>query len=179
MTAARWSWLGAPLAIDFANSVRRRAMHYEELFSSGADVVEWARLQHGRVPVPTDAGERLHEIREVRDAVFSLLLAATREEHPPAEAQARVNAALAAVPLIPQLRAGEVVLTAPGKPDALSELHARAAASALEVILDPALAFCDAPGCGQFFVRHRNGQVWCDPHCGTRARVARHAAANR
>ena len=82
MTPVRWSWLGEPLAIDFANSVRRRAMHYEELFASGADVDEWARLQRGRVPLPDDADERMDELRATRDAVFSLLLAATRGERP-------------------------------------------------------------------------------------------------
>jgi len=39
-----------------------------------------------------------------------------------------------------------------------------------------AAAFCDAPGCGGFFVPNRSNQVWCSDACGTRARVARHAA---
>jgi predicted RNA-binding Zn ribbon-like protein len=63
--------------------------------------------------------------------------------------------------------------------DPLDELMARAAASALELLASPALAFCDAPSCGQFFMRSRRDQRWCGPACGTRTRVARHAMRNR
>jgi hypothetical protein len=98
---------------------------------------------------------------------------------PRPEAAARLNAALAAVPLVPQLRDGGVVLTAPGDASALDVLLARVAASVLDMLRDPALSFCDAPGCGQFFLRRRGDQRWCGPSCGTRARVARHAAHHR
>ena len=115
----------------------------------------------------------------LRDAVFALLLHAARGENAPAGAQTRLNIALASVPLVPQLRAGDIVLTAAGDAPALDELLARAAASTLDVLRDPALSFCDAPSCGQFFLRHRGDQRWCGPACGTRARVARHAAHHR
>ena len=42
-----------------------------------------------------------------------------------------------------------------------------------------AVRFCDAPSCGGFFAPERANQRWCDDSCGTRARVARHAAAHR
>ena len=126
-----------------------------------------------------DVGPRLAEVRELRDAVFALLLAATRGEHGPAGIETRLNAALAAVPLVPQLRDGDVELTAARDAPALDELLARVGASALDVLRDPALSFCDAPSCGQFFLRHRGDQRWCGPACGTRARVARHAAHRR
>src|ERR1700754_1695380 len=93
-----------PLAIAFANTVRRRGMEYAECLSLG----EWARRHGVRLAAP-----RLADVRELRDAVFALLLAATRGEHAPAGAATRLNAALAAVPLVPQLRAGDVELTAP------------------------------------------------------------------
>jgi predicted RNA-binding Zn ribbon-like protein len=89
-----------------------------------------------------------------------------------------VNAALAAVPLVPQLRDGAVELVTLTVADPLDELLARAAASALELLASPALAFCDAPSCGQFFMRNRRDQRWCGPACGTRTRVARHARAH-
>jgi predicted RNA-binding Zn ribbon-like protein len=60
----------------------------------------------------------------------------------------------------------------------VDELLARASDSAIELagaVLDAGL-FCDAPSCGQFFTRSRPNQRWCGPACGTRARVARHAA---
>ncbi len=154
-----------PLAIEFANTVRRRGMEYAECLS----LAEWARRHGVRLAAP-----RLDEVRALRDAVFALLLAAGAT--PPPEAVARLNAALAAVPLVPQLCDGDVVLTAPRDAPPLDALLARVGASVLEVLRDPALAFCDAPSCGQFFLRHRGDQRWCGPACGTRARVARHAA---
>jgi predicted RNA-binding Zn ribbon-like protein len=177
VTIERWSWLGEPLAADFANTVRRRGHEYEEHLEQPGDLVDWARHEGVELERPDPA--QLAAARERRDAVFAILLAATGGEPPPPGAERPVNAALAAVPLIPQLRDGEVVLVAPGDPRPLDELLARVAASALDLLADPALAFCDAPSCGQFFLRHRAGQRWCGPSCGTRARVARHAAHRR
>jgi predicted RNA-binding Zn ribbon-like protein len=176
----RWSWLGEPLAIDFANTVRRRGLEYVECLDEPRELVEWARHQGVRLSV-REVAPRLDEVRELRDAVFALLSAAARDAGatPPRDAEARLNAALAAVPLVPQLRDGDVALTAPRGAPALDELLARVAASTLDVLRDPALSFCDAPSCGQFFLRHRGDQRWCGPACGTRARVARHAAHHR
>jgi predicted RNA-binding Zn ribbon-like protein len=185
----RWSWLGEPLAIDFANTLRRHGLEYVEYLGSPRELVEWARHE-GVALSGRDVGSRLAEVHALRDAVFALLLDATHgSDVAPArvpsgasarrEAESRLNAALAAVPLVPQLRDGAVVLTAPREAPALDALLARIAASALDVLRDPALSFCDAPSCGQFFLRHRGDQRWCGPACGTRARVARHAAHHR
>jgi predicted RNA-binding Zn ribbon-like protein len=183
----RWQWLGEPLGIDFANTVRRRGLEYVEHLGAPDDLVEWAGHEGVRLSA-RDIGPRLAEVRALRDAVFALLRAAASPPgaapprsgtSPPPGAEARLNAALAAVPLVPQLRDGDVVLTAPRGAPALDELLARVAASVLDVLRDPALSFCDAPSCGQFFLRHRGDQRWCGPACGTRARVARHAAHRR
>jgi predicted RNA-binding Zn ribbon-like protein len=177
----RWSWLGEPLAVDFANTVRRRGSDYTELLGSGADLRAWAAREASRVPDPPPAiaDAQLKEVRELRDAIFALLLAVAEAEPVPRGIERRVNAALAAVPLVPQLRDGTVELVALTIADPLDELLARAAASALELLASPALAFCDAPSCGQFFMRNRRDQRWCGPACGTRTRVARHAMRNR
>jgi predicted RNA-binding Zn ribbon-like protein len=177
----RWSWLGEPLAVDFANTVLRRGGDYAELLANGADLRAWAAREGSRVPVPPAgvADARLNEVRELRDAIFALLLASAQAEPVPPGVERRVNAALAAVPLVPQLRDGTVELVALNAADPLDELLARAAASALELLASPALAFCDAPSCGQFFMRNRSDQRWCGPACGTRTRVARHAMRNR
>ena len=181
MAPERWSWLGEPLAVDFANTVRRRGDDYTDLLASGADLRAWAAREASRVPDPPAgaAAARLNEVRELRDAIFALLLASAEGEPVPRGIERRVNAALAQVPLVPQLRDGEVALVALTAADPLDELLARAAASALELLASPALAFCDAPSCGQFFMRNRRDQRWCGPACGTRTRVARHARRNR
>ena len=46
-----WDWLGEPLAVDFANTVRRSGWHYRELLEDGGDVASWSQRQAGRVPV--------------------------------------------------------------------------------------------------------------------------------
>src|SRR4051794_11201742 len=171
-----WEWLGEPLAIDFANTVRRRGREYEDLLRAPADLEEWARRE--RLP-GVDAGRRLAEARELRDAVLAVLRAATADERPPAAAAEQVNRAARRVRLVPQLRDGGVELTALDAPDPLDEALARIALSTLEVVGHPGLALCDAPSCGQLFLRHRADQLWCGPACGTRARVARHAAQRR
>lgn len=158
-----WEWLGEPLALDFANTVRRRGLDYEEHLNDDADLAGWAR----REGIAPPAGE-LHEIRALRDAVFALLRAATQDTQPPTESLQRVNAALST--LTPQLHETGLVLSGP------DHSLARIATSLLEQVRNPALALCDAPGCGQFYLRHRGDQRWCGPSCGTRARVARHSA---
>jgi predicted RNA-binding Zn ribbon-like protein len=177
----RWSWLGEPLAVDFANTVRRRGADYTELLATGADLRAWAEHEAARVPDPSEyaADSRLDEIRALRDAIFALLYAAARREPAPPGIERQVNAALAAVPLVPQLRDGAVELVAPAEVDAVDELLARTAMSAIELLASPALAYCDAPSCGQFFMRNRRDQRWCGPACGTRTRVARHAMRKR
>ena len=60
-----WDWLGEPLAVDFANTVRRSGWHYRELLEGGADVASWSARQGGRVPVLT-AGTAQARLAEVR-----------------------------------------------------------------------------------------------------------------
>ena len=105
-----WSWLGEPLAIDFANTVRRRGSDYTELLATGADLRAWAEHEAARVPDPSEyaADTRLGEVRELRDAIFALLLAAAQRRPAPVGIEKRVNAALSAVPLVPQLSDGAI-----------------------------------------------------------------------
>jgi predicted RNA-binding Zn ribbon-like protein len=60
-------------------------------------------------------------------------------------------------------------------------LCADIAAAAIDLLTGPdaaTVALCDAPGCGQLYLRGRPNQQWCNPHCGTRARSQRHAERN-
>jgi predicted RNA-binding Zn ribbon-like protein len=61
-------------------------------------------------------------------------------------------------------------------------LCADVAAAAIDLLTGPqatAVTLCDAPGCGQLYLRGRPNQQWCDPHCGMRARSERHAERAR
>src|SRR3954468_16189106 len=174
----------APLAVTFPNTRRRRGAASQELLLSGTDLEAWAQHEAERVPpVGAEAAqERLEEVRALRDQLFALWKAAVAGEPAPRPAE-RVNAALRVVPLVPQLEPdGHARLHPAGPAEPLDELLAHVSASAVELAgAGPGspLALCDAPSCGQFFMRHRRGQRWCGPACGTRARVARHAAHQR
>jgi predicted RNA-binding Zn ribbon-like protein len=185
-TARDWSWggtpwdfLGQPLALDVAATVKRRGDAHVELWRDGSDVAQWCALMDGRAPrlTPEQAGTRLGELRAVRDDVFAVLGAVVDgTAYPDAPAQ-RLDARARSHPVIAQLGGGPVVA---GTTDPVDELLARTAASAIEIARDPGeLTFCDAPSCGQFYLRERRGQVWCSTACGTRARVARHARRTR
>src|SRR4051794_15001402 len=138
-----WEWLGEPLAIDFANTVRRRGREYEDLLRGPADLADWARREP--LPALTAAGGRPEGGRELRDAVLAVLRAAAAGERPTAAAAEHVNRAARSVRLVPQLRAGDVALTALDAPDPLDEALARIALSTLDVVAHPGLALCDAP----------------------------------
>jgi predicted RNA-binding Zn ribbon-like protein len=172
-----WEWLGDDLAIDFANTLRRRGMDYEELLAEPSDLREWASRQEGRVPVPPAAAARdgLGRVRGVRDDAFAVLRAAAVRAPLPREPAGRLNRVALRHPVIAQLGAEARV---GGRPDRLDELLARAVAATIDLAAHAetaGLALCDAPSCGQFFLRERDNQRWCGPACGTRARVARHA----
>jgi predicted RNA-binding Zn ribbon-like protein len=172
-----WEWLGDELAIDFANTVRRRGMDYRELLADPGDLREWASRQQGRVPVPGAgaAQEALGRVRAARDDAFAVLRAAALEAPLPRGPAERLNRVALRHPVVAQLGADARVA---GGPSRVDELLARAVAATIDLAgRAPAagLALCDAPSCGQFFLRERDNQRWCGPACGTRARVARHA----
>jgi predicted RNA-binding Zn ribbon-like protein len=178
-----WSWLTEPLPMDFANTIRRRGMVDHDFLRTGEDVASWSDREAPQVPrVSARAAEaRLHEIRAVRDDVKAVLRATVDGVPLPARAVARLNARARAVPIVGQLgrRPGELNHAAAARAGAVDELLARVAAATIELVGSggrDAVRFCDAPSCGDFFAPDRPNQVWCDTSCGTRARVARHAA---
>ena len=174
-----WDWLGEALAVDFANTTKRSGGTERELLASAEDLVAWADREAPRVPSIDAEAVRLGEVRTLRDDVKALLHAAVRGEPAPVPAVERVNARVRAAPLVHQLRDGEAVLAPAGPLDAIDELLARVAQSAIELTARGGVGFCDAPSCGQFFERRRVSQLWCSDACGTRARVARHAHRRR
>ncbi|MEA2279530.1 MAG: hypothetical protein QOK21_137 [Solirubrobacteraceae bacterium] len=174
-----WDFLGQPLAVDFSASVKRRGDAHVELWRDGSDVADWCARMDGRVPRLTadQAGARLGELRTVRDDVFAILGAVVAGTAFPAAAAERLDARAREHPVIAQLVGAAIVA---GTGDPVDELLARAAAATIALAADPGeLTFCDAPSCGQFYLRERRGQVWCSTACGTRARVARHARRDR
>jgi hypothetical protein len=99
--------------------------------------------------------------------------------------RAGAGAAGAAAPVgdraVRHLRAGPVRPGPVTRADQATRFCAEIAAATIDLLTSPdatAVALCDAPGCGQLYLRGRPNQQWCNPHCGTRARSQRHAERN-
>jgi len=186
MALELWDWLSEPLAMDFANTTRRRGMVEHDYLRDAADLESWSEREADRVPrVPARAAAgRMDEVRAVRDDVKAVLRAAVDGAPLPGPAVGRLNARARALPIVPQLgrRPGDLRTAPAARAAALDELLARVAAATIELVGSggpDAVRFCDAPSCGDFFAPDRPNQRWCDTSCGSRARVARHAAHQR
>ena len=181
MTVARWSWLGDHLAIDTANTVRRRGWRYLELINSPADLGAWLEHERSRLAVPAELDTALvGRFLIVRDHVLRVLRAAAAGTPLPATDVRGINEQAAAAPAIRLLGPGPgQYLSRPvTHADPATRLCADIAGATIDLLTGPdaaTVALCDAPGCGQLYQRGRPNQQWCNPHCGTRARSQRHA----
>ncbi|WP_104204543.1 CGNR zinc finger domain-containing protein [Billgrantia saliphila] len=180
MTEEKWNWLGDHLAVDLANTVRRRGERMAELLSDTAALEEWFRHERERLPEPGTIDEGLlSAFLALRDDTLSLLRAAVAGEALPEPAVARVNAIVTSTPLPRVL--GERPRQRHRLPARSGDAHRDVLATLADAVVDLLgdeqlyrLAFCDAPSCGQFFHRQRPNQSWCCPACGDRVRAARH-----
>jgi predicted RNA-binding Zn ribbon-like protein len=181
MTVARWSWLGDRLAIDVANTVRRRGWRYAELITSPADLLSWLEHERGRLTIPARVNPALvSRFLQVRAHVLGVLRAAAAGTALPTADVRAINELAAAAPVVRLLgnRPGEHLTRPVTRAGPATRLCADIAAAVIDLLTGPdaaAIALCDAPGCGQLFLRGRPNQQWCGPHCGTRARSQRHA----
>jgi predicted RNA-binding Zn ribbon-like protein len=179
-----WEWLGAPLAVDLANSlVQIRPGLTRDLLASDDALDDWLEHEAGRVPRPARSGQRLVAFRGLRDAVYQLLSAAALGEPMPRVAIQTVNAASGRSHGNPRLalRGGVARAELAGAGTPLDRALAAIARSAIEFLSGPErerLRVCPAPSCGMFFLA-RARQKWCSTACGNRARAARHYARRR
>jgi predicted RNA-binding Zn ribbon-like protein len=116
----------------------------------------------------------------IRDQVLRVLRAAAGGTALPRSDVAAINGLVIAAPAV------RLLGTEPGRHSTrpvteagpVTRFCADIAAAAIELLTGPnaaALALCDAPGCGQLYLRRRPNQQWCASLCGTRARSRRHA----
>ena len=177
----KWGWLGDHLAIDLANTVRRRGMGpFSEVLRTPADVEEWLARQRHRLVVPTRVSPRFRdELVELRDAALGLLRAHRDGRAFDPEDVALVNSLVRADPTVTMLGPDPERPQVEYRGDPDRRTLAECAAAVVELFARPDLreriAYCDAPGCGGFWLRSRPNQLWCGPPCGARARAWRHA----
>ena len=175
-------WLGEPLAVDLANTLMVvRPGQTIDLLETSEQLARWLDAERPRLDDGAITARDLGAVRSLRDAIHRLFTAAVEGAALPARDVAALNTASAAVShhLVleagPRTEAAAVERAARGRPLALA--LGRIARSAIELLGRPErtrLRACHAPSCGMFFLAARRGQVWCSPHCGNRARVARH-----
>jgi predicted RNA-binding Zn ribbon-like protein len=170
-----YAWLGAPLALDLANTVLvvRPGEEIDGL-ATEAGLARWLELERERI---ADASPGLDDVHRLRGAVRALIHAAAHGRELPADAVEAVNRTAAAAPSFPQLRESAVVVESTARTRAEQALGA-IAASAIALVGGPdreRLRNCLAPRFGMYFLAGRGQQVWCCAACGNRARVARHA----
>jgi predicted RNA-binding Zn ribbon-like protein len=179
-----WEWLGAPLALDLANSVAQvRPEARRDLLVTDDHLDGWLARQAGRLPRVRRGANRLAAFRELRDALHETLSAAAAGEPLPARALQTINAASARSDghLRLALRAGVPTAELAGTGTPLDRALSTIARSAIELLGSPErerLRACPAPSCGMFYLG-RPDQEWCSTACGNRARAARHYARRR
>jgi predicted RNA-binding Zn ribbon-like protein len=177
-----WDWLGDDLAIDLANTVRRRGDREAELIADPDDLRAWLAHEADRLPpVGRVDAAGVRRFVDLRNHALAVLRAAACGEALPAGDVAAVNAVVLATPTVALLgeRAGAPARGVLHAGDALGAVLAVLAAAVVDLVARPAaggLALCDAPSCGQLFLRGRADQRWCGPGCGNRVRAARHHA---
>lgn len=179
-----WNWLGDHFALDVVNTVQMQRGIYTELIDSPADLQDWARLQGARLPevIPTDADTAT--FRATRDHMLSLLRAVASNLDVPRESVEHIDSIARRHPVTRQLDLGDGggVGDVVGTRDPIESLCARAVSAVIDLLNGPdraRLAVCDAPRCGQLFLRDRPNQQWCCSACGNRARAARHHAKDK
>ena len=174
------SWIGYfPPAVDLANTIIDSPAGMVDLLATDADLEAWIAAESAQLPLAQAAEGHLADVQVLRDAVRATLFAAVADRRVPAAALEAVNAAAAAVPTHPRLRADATRELVETSGDAFRRFLATVARSVIELLAGDErarLSVCGAPSCGMFFLRDDPRQRWCTSSCGNRARVARHAA---
>ncbi len=183
--------VGGAIALDFANTVGwHLAEATTEHLRSYADLLAWMkgsgaidaarvrRLSAKAKRDPDEADRVLAAARTIREAIFRLFLARSRNKTPPAKDLALVNRCLTRI----APRAG---LGVDGKrigwrwPDeTLESVLAPVLWSAGDLLTgDRCIKLCAADGCGWVFLdaSRKANRLWCSMEgCGNRAKAKRH-----
>jgi predicted RNA-binding Zn ribbon-like protein len=163
-----------PVAVEFANTAYGTGADRFDFLGSAELIEQWWMLvpELGRhAPPARHAGQ----VRELRDAIRTLLLAAVDGAVPGRPAVDVVNTAAAAAPTVARLewRAVRRVELASGHDAVLGRL----ANSCIDLVTDPAgdnLRRCEGPGCTLLFARRHRRRRFCHPSCAHRDRQARY-----
>jgi predicted RNA-binding Zn ribbon-like protein len=177
-----WDKLGFELALDLTYSIRDHRGKTVDLMSTPADLREFLDTEGERLPpIADDAVEReFPSWLELREAIRASFAATVAGEPLPESAVAEINRRAAAEPVAPRLAPdGSAELAPTATVDPTTAALAAIARSAIDILGSEKrdrVHFCASTGCGMYYLASRPQQRWCSSQCGTRMRVARHAA---
>src|SRR5262245_9606655 len=187
--ATSFPLLDEPLPVELVNTRFAQRRVVVDGLTTPEDLAIWLAAHREQFQAAVDldaAGQRLEEIRALRDLLRELFAAVVAGEPPADAAIATLNRLSSQAPTALQLDwppAGPPSITVrPASADpgvgALAEL-ARAGIRLLGGPDRERLRACHAPGCVLFFVKHHPRREWCSEACGNRARAARHYYRHR
>ncbi len=179
--------LGEPLALEFANTRFVARGHEHDGLLAPDDLAGWLRrvgnrLPHGVTEPDLDAigPARLAAARDLREAIRTLLSAATARTALDPEAAQALNRVVAEAPEWHELTVHPApALAARTSTDLISAALASIASDAVHLLGSPsaeALRACSAPGCVLFFRKDHPRRTCCSTRCSNRVRAARHYA---
>jgi predicted RNA-binding Zn ribbon-like protein len=177
-----WDKLGYELALDLTYSIRDHRGTTVDLMADPAALREFLDTEGDRLPsISDDAVKREFPAwLELREAIRASFAASVAGERLPEDALAEINRRAAAEPVAPRVAPDGSTDLAPIAPvDPTTAALAAIARSAVDILGSEQrdrVHFCAAHGCGMYYLASRPQQRWCSSQCGTRERVARHAA---
>lgn len=175
-----FAFLSGNLGLDLAGTLKWRDTEPEELLADPADLDRWL-VEAGVVDVAPGCGpDDLADAREVREAVYALVLQDVAGA-PYDEGAARRLGEAAARPMV-SLELGPDGLTRSGDPGAALAVVARAALELLGERPRPLVKQCGRAACTRVYLdRSRGGRrTWCGmAECGDRVKAASYRRRKR
>jgi predicted RNA-binding Zn ribbon-like protein len=189
-----------PLPIMLANTISVDRGRVRDRLERGADLKRWVRTIGGQMdlsPRPSSieaiAAPAAERLISLRDGIRRLAAEHTQDPRTlgqsvvpdVAAAMTIINSASAVSSVWPELEWDDSTarrrdVWAGG--DYVDAFIAVIARQTIDLSISPQwdrLRPCLAPGCAYFFVKDHVRRQWCAPHCGNRARVARHTQRHR
>jgi predicted RNA-binding Zn ribbon-like protein len=173
--------IGEPLPVEFANSLYFAGEQVIDFLATPDLITTWFALAAAGVDAtdavrPTGA----ESIRNLRDAVRTLLTDLALDRGPNDDAVATINLAASRAPCHRRLGCGafgQLEMTRQYSGDAVDALLGRIANETVDLVTGPSrilLRRCTGPGCAMLFVKNHHKRRWCHESCGHRARQARY-----
>jgi hypothetical protein len=171
-----------PTAINFASSRHYRRGKVVDHLSTCTTASLWiAAMQHdfGRLGPVSISSNRLVTLRHVRASVVATFELATKARVSRAQLSL-VNTLHLSASQVPQLRASEegtleVVYGANQFEHLVTKVYFSAVACVVDSSPSTAIRRCPYRRCLSYFMPISPQQTWCEPRCGSRARVSRYS----